>query len=130
MDDNQDRLAPLKKKVVQYGRDPNQLAELRFPPGEGPFPLLLVIHGGFWMAAHDLQHISHFCTELTSNGIVTCSLEYRRVGQKGGGWPGTLLDVANGTEYIRQLMSRDRRVDTGRVAVIGHSAGGQLALWL
>jgi dipeptidyl aminopeptidase/acylaminoacyl peptidase len=41
-----------------------------------------------------------------------------------------LLDVANGTEYFKQLMSRDRRVDMGRTAVIGHSSGGHLALWL
>jgi acetyl esterase/lipase len=118
------------KNVVQYGKDPHQFAELRFPPGAGPFPLLFVIHGGFWLAAHDLQHISPLCVELTSLGIATCSLEYRRVGHEGGGWPGTLLDVANGAEYFRQLLSQDRRVDIGRAAVIGHSAGGHLALWL
>jgi len=116
--------------VIHYGREPDQFAEVRFPTGEGPFPLLFVIHGGFWSAAYDLQHISHFCTALTSHGIVTCNLEYRRVGQKGGGWPGTFIDVASGTEYFRQLMSRDRRVDMGRAAAIGHSAGGHLALWL
>jgi acetyl esterase/lipase len=125
-----DRILPPEGKLVQYGRDPHQFAELRFPVGEGPFPLLFVIHGGFWLAAHDLHHISHLCAELTSRGIVTCSLEYRRIGQNGGGWPGTFLDVANGAQYFRRLMSRDRRVDPGRAAVIGHSAGGHLALWL
>ena len=82
------------------------------------------------LAAYDLQHISPLCAELTSCGIVTCSLEYRRVGQEGGGWPGTFGDVANGTEHFRQLLIRDRRVDMGRAAVMGHSAGGHLALWL
>jgi acetyl esterase/lipase len=116
--------------VLQYGRDSNQFAELQFPLGEGPFPLLFVIHGGFWLATYDLQHISPLCSELTSCGIVTCSLEYRRIGQEGGGWPGTFLDVVNGTEYFRQLLIQDRRVDMGRAAVMGHSAGGHLALWL
>jgi acetyl esterase/lipase len=130
MSDILDRPLPPRGRVVRYGREPDQFAEVRFPPGEGPFPLLLVIHGGFWSAAHDLQHISHLCAALTSRGIVTCNLEYRRVGQAGGGWPGTFVDVANGAEHLRQLMSRDARVDMRRAAVIGHSAGGHLALWL
>lgn len=130
MSDCLDGIPPSKGQVVQYGKDTNQFAELRFPSGEGPFPLLFVIHGGFWLAAYDLQHISPLCVELTSLGVVTCSLEYRRVGQEGGGWPGTFLDIANGTEYFRQLLIQDKRVDTRRSAVIGHSAGGHLALWL
>jgi len=130
MSDILDR-APLPVgRVVQYGREPSQFAEVRFPSGEGPFPLLFVIHGGFWLAAHDLGHISPLCAALTARGIVTCNLEYRRVGQEGGGWPGTFIDVASGAEHFRQLMSRDRRVDIRRAAVIGHSAGGHLALWL
>ena len=130
MSDSLNRTISSKRMVLQYGRDSNQFAELQFPSGEGPFPLLFVIHGGFWSAAYDLQHISPLCTELTSCGIVTCSLEYRRVGQEGGGWPGTFLDIANGTEYFRQLLIQDRRVDMGRAAVMGYSAGGHLALWL
>jgi len=130
LSDASDRAPRFVGKVVQYGREPDQFAEARFPSGEGPFPLLLVIHGGFWSAANDLRHISRFCAALTSRGIVTCSLEYRRVGQKGGGWPGTFIDVASGSEYLRQLLSRDRRVDMRRAAVIGHSSGGHLALWL
>jgi len=130
MSDILNRIPPLRARSVQYGRDRNQFAELQFPSGEGPFPLLFVIHGGFWLAAYDLRHISPLCAELTSLGIVTCNLEYRRVGQEGGGWPGTFLDVANGVEYVRQLMIKDKRVDIERAAVMGHSAGGHLALWL
>ena len=130
MGDSLDRTLLSKRMVLQYGRDSNMFAELQFPLGEGPFPLLFVIHGGFWLAAYDLQHISPLCAEIASCGIVTCSLEYRRVGQEGGGWPGTFLDIANGTEYFRKVLIRDRRVDVGRAAVMGHSAGGHLALWL
>jgi acetyl esterase/lipase len=125
-----DGTSPPKADVVRYGSDPSQFAELRFPQGEGPLPVLIVIHGGFWSAAYDLQHISPFCAALTSYGIITCNLEYRRVGQGGGGWPGTLLDVANGAEHLRQMLGRDGRVDLRRAAAIGHSAGGHLALWL
>jgi acetyl esterase/lipase len=125
-----DRISPPRGKVIYYGRDSQQFAELRFPSGEGPFPLLFVIHGGFWLAAYDLQHISHLCVELTSRGIATCNIEYRRVGQEGGGWPGTFLDVAEAVEYFGKWMSRERKVDMTRAAVMGHSAGGHLALWL
>ena len=116
--------------VVQYGKNPLQFGELRFPSGPGPFPLLFVIHGGFWSATYDLAHIRHLCSRLTSLGIVTCSVEYRRVGNAGGGWPGTLLDIAGATEFFRKKLNDDPRVDLSRAAAIGHSAGGHLVFWL
>lgn len=130
MSDILDRVPPPKGKRIQYGGDPYQFGELRFPPGEGPFPLLFVIHGGFWKAAYDLQHIGHLCVKLSSAGVVTCNIEYRRVGNPGGGWPGTFLDVASAVDYFGEVLANESRVDIGKVAVIGHSAGGQLALWL
>jgi acetyl esterase/lipase len=88
-----------------------------------------VIHGGFWRAQYDLQHIGHVCAALTDQcGVVTWSLEYRRVGQPGGGWPGTLLDVAAGTRFVTELATR-YDLDLARVVTLGHSAGGHLALW-
>lgn len=130
MSDILTRVPPAKGERVQYGMHPLQFAELRFPSGKGPFPLLFVIHGGWWLSAYDLTHIGHLCAKFTSYGIVTCSLEYRRIGDAGGGWPGTFLDVANAIEYFKGKLTRDVRVDIKRAAVIGHSAGGHLALWL
>ena len=115
---------------VRYGPDPSQFAELRFPHGRGLFPFLFVIHGGFWRSAHDLTHISHLCAALTSKGIITCSLEYRRIGNSGGGWPGTFQDVSLAVDHLLEAVSSDPRVDHARTAVLGHSAGGHLALWL
>jgi len=89
-----------------------------------------VIHGGFWQYAYDLKHIGSLCTALTNKGIVTCNLEYRRIGNSGGGWPGTFQDVSLSTDQIMETMSSDPHVDVARAAVIGHSAGGHLALWL
>ena len=130
MSDILTRVPPAKGERVQYGTHPLQFAELRFPSGKGPFPLLFVIHGGWWLSAYDLTHIGHFCAKFTSYGIVTCSLEYRRIGDAGGGWPGTFLDVANAIDYFEARLTSDVRVDIKRAAVIGHSAGGHLALWL
>jgi acetyl esterase/lipase len=91
---------------------------------------LFVIHGGFWQSAYDLSHIGHLCAALTPKGIITCNLEYRRLGDSGGGWPGTFQDVSLATDHILETISSDSRVDAARTAVLGHSAGGHLALWL
>lgn len=115
---------------VRYGTDSGQFADIRFPAGKGPFPLLFGIHGGWWLSANGLNHFAPLCAKLTSLGIVTCNLEYRRIGDHGGGWPGTFLDVAMATEFVKHRLARDPRVDIKRAAVVGHSSGGQLALWL
>jgi len=125
-----ERHSPNFDKRIEYGPEPQHFAELRFPDGPGPFPLLFVIHGGFWQSAYDLKHIGSLCTALTNKGVVTCNLEYRRVGNSGGGWPGTFQDVSLATDHIVEIISSDPRVDIARAAVIGHSAGGHLAQWL
>ena len=125
-----ERLPPSSDKRVKYGQDSQHFAELRLPNGKGPFPFLFVIHGGFWQSAYDLSHIGHLCAAFTNEGIITCNLEYRRLGDLGGGWPGTFQDVGLATDRILEIFSSDPRVDAARTAVIGHSAGGHLALWL
>jgi len=114
---------------LAYGADPNQFGDLRLPKGEGPFPVALNIHGGFWRAKYDLLHGGHLCAALTKKGVATWNLEYRRVGNAGGGWPGTFEDVANGYRFLSQI-AKQYKLDARKVVVIGHSAGGQLALCL
>ena len=125
-----ERTPPPYDMRTSYGEDPSQFAELRFPTRGGPFPLLFVVHGGFWQSRYDLSHIGHLCAALTSKGIITCNIEYRRIGNPGGGWPGTFQDISLATHNIVQTTSSDRRFDHARTAILGHSAGGQLALWL
>lgn len=125
-----DRTPPRFDLRIRYGNDPSQFADLRFPKDNGPFPLLFVVHGGFWQSVYDLSHIGHLCAAFTSNGIITCNIEYRRIGNTGGGWPGTFQDISLATRTILQTTSSDPRFDHTRTAIIGHSAGGHLALWL
>jgi acetyl esterase/lipase len=87
------------------------------------------IHGGFWRAKYDLLHAGHLCAALTAKGIATWNLEYRRSGNPGGGWPGTFEDIASGYRFLPQI-ARQYKLDPARILVIGHSAGGQLALCL
>ena len=108
---------------LSYGEDPNQFIDFRWAESPTARPLLIMIHGGFWRSRFDLSHSSGLCEGLTRAGFHTANIEYRRVGQAGGGWPGTLDDVLSAVRFART------RVHTGAV-VMGHSAGGHLALWL
>lgn len=115
---------------VAYGSGPQQFGHLRLPAGRGPFAVLVNIHGGFWRARYDLLHASDLCVELTSaHGLATLNLEYRRPGQEGGGFPATLDDVRAGFGALAEIAAA-HSLDLGRVVVMGHSAGGQLALYL
>lgn len=121
--------APPADHRIAYGNDPSQFGDLRLPQGKGPYPVVVVIHGGCWYSEYDLRHVASFSAALTRLGLVTWSLEYRRIGNARGGWPGTFEDVALGTYYLR-LLARTYPLDLKRVIVVGHSAGGELALWL
>src|ERR1700693_2326921 len=122
-------VAPKPDARVAYGGDENQFVDLRLPKEKGPHALAIVIHGGYWRAKYDLAYAGHLCAALTAKGIATANLEYRRVGNAGGGWPGTFADVRAGFQFLLQN-SRQYEFDARRIVVIGHSAGGQLGLCL
>jgi len=120
---------PKADERIAYGSDPHQFGEIRVPKDKGPHPVLVNIHGGFWRNKYDLAHAGHLCAVLTARGIATWNLEYRRVGDPGGGWPGSFADVVNGYRFIARLPEKFN-LDSKRVTVMGHSAGGHLALCL
>jgi acetyl esterase/lipase len=114
---------------IPYGPDENQFGELRLPPGPGPHPLAIAIHGGYYRARYGLAYFGHCCAALAAMGVASWNVEYRRIGNPGGGWPGTFLDVAAAADVLRDL-APSYQLDITRVLALGHSAGGQLALWL
>src|SRR5215831_5666888 len=114
---------------IPYGTDPHQFGELTLPSTTGLHPVVIVIHGGFWRAKYDLGYMRPVCESLAAAGIAAWNLEYRRIGNPGGGWPGTLNDVAAGSGYLASIAERFH-LDLNRVIAIGHSAGGHLAFWL
>jgi acetyl esterase/lipase len=123
-------MPPPKADVrIPYGKDPLQFGDLRLPAGAGPHPIVIFIHGGFWRAAYNLEHAGHLCAALARAGAATWSIEYRRIGDAGGGFPGTLEDIVHGAEHLVRIAPR-YGLDLRRLVASGHSAGGHLALWL
>lgn len=115
---------------LSYGSDPQTFGLLRLPSGPGPFPVVIVIHGGCWMSrVADVSNTEAFADALRDQGYATWNIEYRSADMTGGGFPGTFLDVANAADYLRQIAPR-YHLDLQHVIATGHSAGGHLALWL
>jgi len=108
-----------------YGDKRSQLGELFLPAGDGPFPVAVTIHGGFWKAQYGRKLMHSLCRDLVARGWAAWNLEYRRLGRgSGGGWPATFDDLAAGIDHLRVLPAP---LDLTRVVTIGHSAGGHLA---
>lgn len=115
-----------------YGSEASQFGELRLPAQAAagqPVPVAIVLHGGCWLDAFDMTYITRLSAALTEAGIATWTPEYRRIGEPGGGWPGTFADAAAATDYLRRL-AVVHPLDLERVVAVGHSAGGHLGLWL
>jgi acetyl esterase/lipase len=114
---------------IAYGTSPQQYGELTRPAGGVGSPVVVVIHGGFWQSDYDLSLMVPVCEALAREGYATWNIEYRRVGDAGGGWPGTFLDVGAATDHLRTVAPQTS-LDLRKVVTLGHSAGGQLALWV
>jgi len=105
-----------------YGDDASHFFEVWYPKSAAA-GFAVFIHGGFWRTKYDLSHTNPFCAALAVRGVITANLEYRRVGQPGGGWPGTFEDVIAGLKAANEYLG-------GMPVLVGHSAGGHLALRL
>lgn len=123
------RSAPGPRLTVSYGSHPDQVVDV-WPAGEDDraAPLVIFVHGGFWRAKYDRMHLRPLCNDLAWRGYTVAAIEYRRVGQPGGGWPGSFDDVALAFDTVPYVLASEG-VRVGRVVLAGHSAGGHLALW-
>lgn len=122
-------LASKPVATVSYGPTDLQVADLRLPKGKGPFPVIVVIHGGCFLSSVDKRAgIAAFADALTARGFATWNIEYRRVGDAGGGWPGSFNDVAAAIDKLAVVAPR-YKLDLKRVNLVGHSAGAYFALW-
>ena len=114
--------------VLSYGPASRQVAELRTPEGDGPHPVAVVLHGGCWTSLADQGYMDAVAVALTEAGWATWNLEFRSIDEEGGAWPGIFRDVGAGIDHLREVADV-HRLDLDRVAAVGHSSGGHLALW-
>jgi acetyl esterase/lipase len=127
---------PPPDQRIAYGKDSLEFGEMRIPSGAGPFPIAILVHGGCWSdkleelpaAVTSFELLRPIASALAKAGIASWNIEYRRLGN-GGGWPGTYLDVAQATDRLREIAPQFH-LDLNHAIAIGHSSGGQLAMWL
>lgn len=119
---------PIEKQTIPYGLDPAQFGDLRVPSGNGPFPVLVVIHGGCWLSFYGLDLMDAMSARFAEKGIATWNIEYRRLSDPGSGYPGTFQDIGAAIDKLREL-GPTHKLDLQRVVTVGHSAGGHLAVW-
>jgi acetyl esterase/lipase len=110
--------------TVAYGADGDQVADVRFGDARAETrPLVLILHGGFWRPEYDRAHTGPMAAAMADAGWTVAAAEFRRI----PGHPeATLEDVA---AALAALPAKIGRHD-GRVVLVGHSAGGHLALWI
>lgn len=121
--------APPPDARIAYGPGPLQYGNLRLPKTPGPHQVVVYIHGGCWLSEYNITHAAAAEQGIADAGYAVWSLEYRRVGDEGGGWPGTFADVARGADFLREIAPK-YALDLRHVVAAGHSAGGEFALWL
>lgn len=114
---------------IAYGSDPLQFGELRLPKGSGPFPVVVILHGGCWVNFYGLDLMHDMSEALTAEGFATWNVEYRRLGDAGAEYPNTFLDVGLAVDHVRKL-ANEYPLDLTKVTTVGHSAGGHLAVWV
>ena len=122
-------VAPAPTQRIAYGPGPLQFGNLRLPKGRGPHPVVLFVHGGCYLSRYTIAHAAALEQAFADSGYAVWSIEYRRVGDDGGGWPGTFQDVAAGADHLRAL-APTYSLDSSRVVAAGHSAGANFVLWL
>lgn len=110
-----------------YGDDPLQFVE-HWPAVDAATtaPLVVFIHGGCWLNAYDIAHTRPAAQALAQAGYEVASIEYRRTGDEGGGWPGTFKDIFQA--LLVTLTRPPLQASEREVVVMGHSAGGHLAI--
>ncbi len=129
-DDLTTRPKPSADATIAYGPDQMQKVDVWLPRGKGPFPVVVMVHGGCWTTAiADRSLMNWVADDLRKDGIAVWNIDYRGVDRTGGGYPGTFTDAGKAADQLA-ANARKYHLDTRKVVAVGHSAGGHLALWL
>ena len=113
--------------TIKYGTHESQLADLYLPHKPHP-AVICLLHGGFWRMPYGREEMARIAVDWVTRGFAVLNMEYRRVGEAGGGWPGTLNDVETGINHLAHLISEGIDLNLNKIILMGHSAGSHLAL--
>lgn len=116
----------ISRKTYYYGKSESQCCELFLPEDGNKKKVVCLIHGGFWLYPYDKNQMNELALNLVQMGFVVWNIEYRRIGEPGGGWSGTFDDILAAVNYLGSF----DEIKESEFTVVGHSAGGHLALWL
>lgn len=119
------RPGPPPTRLVRYGSSAHEVYDVHEPSTDPSGICVVLVHGGFWRERYDRTHLHPLAAALAARGHLCVLIEFRRTGMPGGGWPGTGLDVAQALQVVRERETTPRTP----VVLVGHSAGGHLALW-
>jgi acetyl esterase/lipase len=122
------RAADAVPERFAYGPGPSQFGELWLPETAGAVPIVVMVHGGCWQSSYGLDLMHALSADLRGAGVAVWNIEYRRLGETGGGYPGTFADIAQAVDALRGLATK-HPLNLAKVVAVGHSAGGHLALW-
>ena len=130
-----------KNSNFLYSDQQTHYADIRIPKNDklrtaAGYPVMVVIHGGAWRSQTTLDRLSPLAEALTDFGIASWNIEFSKLGNtegppnftQHGGYPGSFLDVGEAVDYLRTI-APEYNLDLSRVIILGHSSGGQLALW-
>ena len=121
------RPRPAPDRTVRYGEHERQVVDVYLPRGEGPHPVVVMIHGGCWSAPWDRNLMNHASDDLRKRGIAVWNIDYRVI-ENGNGYP-HIFDDTWAAIHALSIQGREFPLDVNRVVGVGHSAGGHLALW-
>jgi acetyl esterase/lipase len=120
---------PSADEHISYGPASSQFIEYFRPTGHGPFPVVIIVHGGCWMAKYEgIRQVASMARSFADRGYAAYSIEYRGIDEDGGGYPGMYEDIGSALDSVRKRATSDD-LDLKRITAIGHSAGAQLVLW-
>jgi acetyl esterase/lipase len=112
-------------RIITYGDTEHHRIEYWQSARTNAAPLVILIHGGCWLKAYSAEHIRPLASKLQNKGYAVASIEYRRIGDNGGGWPGSFDDILQAINSTKALTN----INPDEIYLMGHSAGGHLALW-
>ena len=114
---------------IPYGPAKSQFGDLYLPKDvKGPVPVVIMVHGGCWQVEVPAEAISGVAADLATHGVAVWSIEYRRIGEPGGGYPNMYTDVGMAFDKLRDV-AKTHNLDLTNVIAVGHSAGAHLATW-